>query len=301
MDPLSDVLSLLRLRSYISGAVDAGGDWCFAFPAHDGIKFRAILSGACWLEMEGLAQPILFQAGDCFLLPLGRAFRIGTRLDIPAVAVTTVPPAARMGDVMVLNGGGDSYSIGGYCALEGPHAGFLLGMLPPVLRIRNEAAKTVLRWCIEQMREEMCAARPGGDLMAQQLAQMLLVQALRAHLREAGDGVGWLFALADARLAAAITAIHAEPARSWSVAALARIAGLSRTGFALRFRERVGQSPMEYLTRWRMLRADDRLRHSRAPIAAVALSVGYGSESAFSAAFKRVMGEAPRRHAKQAA
>jgi AraC-like DNA-binding protein len=301
MDPLSDVLALLNLRSYISGAVSAAGDWCFAFPAHEGIKFRANLSGHCWMQVDGMPEPMLAKRGDCFLLPLGRAFRAGTRLDIPPVDVKTIIAQSTPGDVMVLNGGGEFYSLGGYCSLEGDHAGILLGILPPVQQIRGQQAKSLLHWCVEHMREEMREPQPGGFLIAQQLAQMLLVQALRMHLQDADTGVGWLFALADKRVAAAITAIHAAPSRPWTVEVLGRVAGMSRTAFALRFKEKVGQTPMEYITRWRMLLAGDRLRHSREPIASVALSVGYTSESAISTAFKRVMGAAPRRYSQRAA
>jgi AraC-like DNA-binding protein len=301
MDPLSDVLSLLKLRSYISGGLDAAGDWCLDFPAHEGIKFQAVVTGSCMVAVDGMPEPILAQAGDCFLLPRGRACRIGARLDLPAVPAETVVANKRPGDLVVLNGGGDFLSLGGFCSLAGDHAAILLSVLPPALHIRGEKAKSVLRWCIDHMREEMKDPQPGGFLIAQQLAQMLLVQALRAHLLEPGTGVGWLFALADRQLGAALTAMHAEPALPWSVDQLARAAGMSRTAFALRFKDRVGQTPMEYLTRWRMLLADDRLRHSREPVSAVALSLGYTSESAFSTAFKRVMGAAPRRHTQRVA
>lgn len=301
MDPLSDVLSLLKLRSYISGGLNAAGDWCLAFPAYEGIKFHAIIAGSCQVQVDDVPEPFLAQAGDCFLLPRGRAFRVGTRLDIASVDVETIVAQKRPGDLVVLNGGGEFLSLGGYCSLAGDHAGFLLSVLPPALHIRGEKAKSVLRWCVNHMREEMREPQPGGFLIAQQLAQILLVQALRSHLLEAGTGVGWLFALADRQLGAAIAAMHADPARPWTVEQLARAAGMSRTAFALRFTAKVGQTPMAYLTRWRMLLADDRLRHSREPVSTVARSLGYTSESAFSTAFKRVMGAAPRRHTQSAA
>ena len=128
---------------------------------------------------------------------------------------------------------------------------------------------------------------------------MLLVQALRAHLAEGANGaVGWLFALADKPVAAAITALHANPAQRWTLEALAKRAGMSRSTFALRFKSSVGSSPMDYLTRWRMLLAGDRLTNSSDPISVISPSLGYESESAFSTAFKRVMGCSPRRFGK---
>src|SRR6185437_12050208 len=141
-------------------------------------------------------------------------------------------------------------------------ADVLLGMLPPIVCVHKEADKEVLRWCLDRMRQELREPQPGGFLVAQQLATMLLVQALRLHLAEGpASGVGWLFALADKRLAAAINAMHAEPERRWTVQALAEQAGMSRTTFAVKFKETVGNAPMDYLTRWRMLRAGDRLAH----------------------------------------
>jgi AraC-like DNA-binding protein len=140
-------------------------------------------------------------------------------------------------------------------------------------------------------------ARPGGFLVAQQLVTMMLVQALRLHLAEGSSGgVGWLFALADRQMAAAINAMHADLAYRWTLQELAERAGMSRTTFTLKFKATAGVSPMDYLTRWRMLRAGDRLAHSSDSISVIALSLGYESESAFSTAFKRVMGCSPRQY-----
>ena len=125
-----------------------------------------------------------------------------------------------------------------------------------------------------------------------------LVEALRLHL-DASRGVGWLFALADRQVGAAIVAIHREPARRWSVATLAAEVGMSRSGFAARFRQLSGDGPIAYLTRWRMLLAGRRLARGD-PIGVVGRSLGYESESAFSTSFKRVTGDTPRRHASNA-
>jgi AraC-like DNA-binding protein len=110
--------------------------------------------------------------------------------------------------------------------------------------------------------------------------------------------VGWLFALADKQIGAAISAMHDDPARRWTVQALAKRAGMSRSTFAVKFKQTVGASPMEYLTRWRMLLAGDRLTNSSESISVIAPSLGYESESAFSTAFKRVMGCSPRQYSR---
>lgn len=152
---------------------------------------------------------------------------------------------------------------------------------------------------MERMRQELREPQPGCYLAAQHLAHLMLLQALRLHLAEgARGGVGWLFALADRQMAAAINAMHADPARRWTLQSVAERAGMSRSSFAQRFKETVGASPMDYLTRWRMLLAGDRLASTGEPISAIALSLGYESESAFSTAFRRVMGCSPRRYAR---
>jgi AraC-like DNA-binding protein len=118
---------------------------------------------------------------------------------------------------------------------------------------------------------------------------------LRLHLaEESHSGVGWFYALADKRLSVAMGAMHGDPAQRWTLQELAERAGMSRSSFAMKFKDAVGETPMEYLTRWRMLLAADRLENSGEPISVIALSLGYESESAFSTAFKRVMGCSPR-------
>ncbi|ODN71683.1 Exoenzyme S synthesis regulatory protein ExsA [Methylobrevis pamukkalensis] len=129
---------------------------------------------------------------------------------------------------------------------------------------------------------------------------MMLVQALRLHLREGTPTrVGWLAALANGQMSRALAAIHADPARRWALQDLAATAGMSRSTFALRFRETVGETPMDYIARWRMLLAADRLSNTDEPLTAIALSLGYESESAFSTAFKRVIGCSPREHCRR--
>ena len=301
MDPLSDVLSLLKPRSYASGGFDVGGAMAIQFPAHLGIKCYAVSHGAGWLEVEGTGGPVRLTAGDCFLLPRGRPFRLATDLDVEPLDATTLFAAKRAagggGHVLTHNGGGDVCIVGGHFALDGDYAEILLGVLPPIVHIRKEADRAVLRWSVERMMEELREPRPGGLLVVQHLAQMMLVQALRLHLAEGpSGGVGWLFALADKQMGAAIGAMHEAPARPWTLQTLAERAGMSRSSFAQKFKATVGASPMDYLTRWRMLVAGDRLAHSGEPVSVIALALGYESESAFSTAFKRVMGSSPRRY-----
>jgi AraC-like DNA-binding protein len=300
MDPLSDVLSLLRLRSYMSASFDAGGDWSLRFGPHEGIKFQAVVSGGCWICVEGVAEPVWAVAGDCLFLPRGRPFRVASDPALTPVDGATLQ-AGREGGVNTMNGGGDFFSLGGYFTFANDHASLLLALLPPIVHIRTESDKAELRWCLERLRRELQAPQPGGFLVAQQLASLMLVQALRLHLAAGSiGGVGWLSALADKQMSAAIQAMHAEPARRWSLQSLATCVGMSRTSFALKFRDMVGVSAMTYLGRWRMLLAADRLIKSGESLAAIAQSLGYESESAFSTAFKRVMGVSPRLYGRTA-
>ncbi|MBB3610408.1 AraC family transcriptional regulator [Rhizobium sp. BK602] len=300
MDPLSDVLSLLKPRSYMFGGFEAGGDWSIRFGPHDGIKCYAVVSGQSWLSVEGVPDAVALKAGDCFVLPRGWPFRLASDLSLTPTDYRALFPTRPNGSIAALNGGGDFSIVGGHFTLGGGDAGVLLAMLPPIVHIRKETDRAALRWCMERMRLELREPQPGGFLIAQQLAYTMLVQALRLHLAEGlAGGVGWLFALADRQMAAAITAMHAEPAHRWTLASLAERAGMSRTSFTLKFKETVGTSPMDYLTRWRMMVAGEKLSHSGDPVSTIALSLGYQSESAFSTAFKRIMGCSPREYARR--
>ncbi len=298
VDALSDVLSLLKPHTYVAGGFDLRDRWSIQFDPHAGIKCYALLSGACWLALEDLAEPVRLEAGDCVLLPNGRRFCLTNDLALQPIPFGEQPVEWR-GGIATLNGGGDTLILGGHFAFAGAHADMLLGAMPPVAHLREDRDKMNLRWALEQMRRELVEAQPGGVLVAQHLAHMMLVQALRLYLSGlAGRHVGWLFALANPQLAAAISAMHAEPGTRWTLPALAEKAGMSRSSFARAFRTTVGTSPIEYLTRWRMLLAGTRLTDGNQPVSAIAMSLGYDSESAFSTAFKRAMGCSPRAYAR---
>jgi AraC-like DNA-binding protein len=301
MDPLSDVLSLLKPRSYKAGGINAGGDLCVEFPAHEGIKCYAVVSGEPWLAVDGVPDPVPLSAGDCFLLTRGRPFRLASDLSLPAIDALTLLHGKSNGGLTIFNGGGKSFIVGGHFILDGKSADILLSVLPPIVHIRKESDRAVLRWCVERMMQELQAPQAGGFLVVEHLAHMMLVQALRLHLAEGKEGgIGWLFALADPQMAVAIAAMHGDPAFPWTLQTLAERAGMSRTSFALKFKATVGASPIDYLTRWRMLLAGERLMNAKEPVSTIALSLGYESESAFSTAFRRVMGRSPRQYGSSA-
>ncbi|PDQ22337.1 AraC family transcriptional regulator [Mesorhizobium sanjuanii] len=296
MDPLSDVLALLKPRNYLSAGLEAGGDWSIQFPDQQAaIKCGAVVSGQCWLSMEGVSDAVRLDTGDCFLLPRGRPFRLASDLNLPPVDARTIFSPARTGGVTAYNGGGDFLLVSSRFALSGDHAGILLRMLPPIVHIRRESDRSALRWPVERMMQELREPQPGGFLVVEHLAHMILIEALRLHMAE-GLRVGWLFALADRQMGAAISAMHDDPAHGWTLQELGERVGMSRSTFALKFKKMVGTSAMDYLTRWRMLLAGDRLANSSDPVSVIALSLGYESESAFSTAFKRIMGCSPRQY-----
>jgi AraC-like DNA-binding protein len=299
MDPLSDVLSLLKLHSYACGGFDVGGGLCLQFPKHAGIKCYALVSGAGWLSMEGVADPVRLKANDCFLLPRGRPFRLATDLGMPPVDALALFGKAKGGNIGTINGGGDCCMVGGHFALAGNHANMLLEGLPPIVHLRKDSDKAALRWSIERMMQELREPQPGGSLIAEHLAHMMLVQALRLHLAQGlKGGVGWLFALADPQMSAAMNALHEAPGHRWTVQELAARVGMSRSSLSQTFKATVGQSPMAYLTRWRMALAGDQLVQSSQPVSALSRTLGYESEAAFSTAFKRVMGCSPRQYSR---
>lgn len=300
MDPLSEILSLLKPRSYITAGFDAGGSWALTLDDLAGrIKCYAVMQGDCWLTMEDVDEPILVRAGDCFVLPSGRTTTIRSDLKAKPQLARHVLDPTQSGKVVRYNGGGDVFLVGSRFEVNGHHAEVLLRTLPPLIKVETSSDQAQLRWSIEMMMVELREARPGASLVAQQLSHMMLVQALRAYLAEYSQGgVGWLAALADPQLSAAIGAMHSDPAFAWTVQELALRAGMSRSTFAERFRDRLGETPIAYLTRWRMVLAAEKLLQGRDTVARIAISLGYESEHAFNTAFKRVMGHPPGRYAR---
>jgi AraC-like DNA-binding protein len=300
MDPLSDLLSLLKPRSLVSGGVAMSRHTAIQWPRHAGIKCYAVVSGQCWLSVDGIPDPVLLTAGDCYLLPPGPPFCLTTDLSAKPVDFELLRVAGGLSTDISSSEGEGCYLVGGHFVLTGGHADMLLGSLSPIVHISKESDRAAMRWSLERMTEEVRDPQPGGSLIAQQLAYMMLVQALRLHLADVTSaGVGWLFALADKQLSAALTCMHDDPGHPWTLQKLAVRIGMSRSNFALRFKETVGTSPMEYLTRWRMLLACDRLKNSGDSIPCIATSLGYESESAFGKAFKRIIGCSPRQHSRQ--
>lgn len=302
-DPLSDVLALLRPHDCVAAGLDAGGNWSIRYAPHAGMKCIGIDRGGCWMTMEGLRAPLWLDAGDCAILPRGKAFVLsarGARLGDAAEAVYSKPAH---GDTAVLGGGGDFFMTGARFLLSGQAAGMLLATLPDVIVIGGAAdehsvSRETVRWAIARIAAELRQRRPGSASLIEHLSHVLLIELMRTHLEEGRENrIGWTAALSDPFLCRALTAMHRDLSGPWTVATLAAQAGLSRTAFAVRFARLVGQTPMDYMTQWRMLWAAKRLERDGTTVAQAAAEVGYSSESAFTAAFKRTLGTTPRRFA----
>ncbi|WP_277751237.1 AraC family transcriptional regulator [Granulicella sibirica] len=291
------MLSLLNPRGYMAGGIDAGGDWSIQFEQDAYFRCFAIVSGSCWLSAEGMDSPVRLQEGEFVVLPHGRAFRLASDLWAPPVDIMTIITAPLNGRVLCWQGGGDCLALCALFTFNDGDADILLGVLPPLVHIRKDADRAAMRWYLERMMKVTREPQPGGVLLGEHLAQMMLVEVLGLYLGDTvPGGVGWLYALADKQISAAITAMHENPGYRWTLQALAERVGMSRSAFAGRFKERVGASAMEYLTRWRMRRAGHKLVTSTDPVSSIALSLGYESESAFCFAFKREMGNSPRQY-----
>lgn len=192
--------------------------------------------------------------------------------------------------VVTYQGGGDVLIAGTIFRFEGHLPQIVFGRLPPVIHIDGESDQAaVLRWSQERFGAELRGTAIGRSLMLNHLAPIMLLQTLRIHLLSAKNEDNWLAALSDRRLSKVLETMHSDYQRNWSVEALAGLARMSRSGFALTFKKKVGVAPMDYLAIWRMQAACELLQASDDPLPAVANAVGYASESAFSAAFTKVV------------
>ncbi|PWU53388.1 AraC family transcriptional regulator [Micromonospora sp. S4605] len=295
MDPLEDVLALLAPTSRVSSRLSAGGRWALRFPPPAGAKFNAVRRGRCWLRVDGLPDPVRLAEGDCFLLARPRAFTLASDPDLPAepaqpVFAAAVDGVARAGD------GDEVLLVGGAFSFAERARALLLDSLPPVIHVpAGTPEATAVRGAVGEIDDELRRRPVGATLVAEHLALVMLIRILRLHLAHDGGGrSGWLAGLADPAVGAALRAMHDRPAHPWTVAELARAAAVSRSTLAARFKEVVGKGPLEYLTEWRIELAADRIRRGGETVATIARSVGYGSESALSVAFKRTTGRTPR-------
>ncbi len=299
MDPLSDIIALLRPSAAVSKPITGRGDWGVRYRAYDAPGFTIVVAGEAWLAFEGRAALHLV-AGDFVLLPTAPAFALYSRPGVPCVPVEPRNEAVRHGEQA---GDPDFISLGGSFAFERVNAPLLLALLPDLIHIpASQGRSTRFGRLIDLLSEECVTNHPGKELVIQRMLEILLVEALR--WRSIGDGeqaAGLLNGLRDPVLARVLRAIHADVRASWTVAELARVAGMSRSAFAARFGETLGCAPIEYLARWRMALAKDALVRGAKSLDRIADEIGYESASAFSTAFRKRLGYSPGRYAREVA
>lgn len=271
--------------------MEAAGQWALAFPAIDRLKFVALLRGNQWMVLPG-REPQLLGEGDICLI--GRTeYVIASDPEL-----TPIDGQSFYGegcDIASI-GGDDTIGIGGTVTFAAANADFLLDRLPKFMIVprtspASEAIATILALVSREMEREMM----GSEVVSARLADVLVVEAIRAYADHAGQAeMGWLGALSDPRLGKALRAIHEDVAQPWTVARLASIAGMSRAAFSAEFTRRTGQPPLAYLRTWRLTIARAALLHGDTTIALAASKVGYTSQSAFAHAFRRTFGCSPK-------
>ena len=297
IDPLAEVVGLLRPGARYSKVVVGAGAWRVRRP-DAGLPFYAVvLEGACQLTVDS-QPPLALQAGDFVLVPAAQPFTNSSATppaaDVPDVPPTQLPDGTyRVGDP---DGPPDVRLLVGHCTFGSPDAALLVSLLPQLVHVRGEPRLTAL---VQLLIDETRAGRPARDEVLARLLEVLLIEALRST-RGTAASPGLVRGLSDARLAAALRAVHEQPARAWTIEAMAKEAALSRSAFFERFSRAVGVAPMSYLLAWRMALARKLLRDDSLAVADVAERVGYSSASTFSVAFTRHAGQPPARYGRSA-
>ncbi|WP_037071408.1 AraC family transcriptional regulator [Rhizobium sp. CF142] len=295
IDPLSDMFSLVDIESARCTRFEVGGQWAFRFPPKSALKFVAVIRGECWIILPG-EPPFALAAGDTFLLANAPDYVIAN--DLQSEPEDGIAFFDWEHSNIARHGGDETALIGGSFVIGGGNAQLLLDALPPFIHIpAGDRAAAVLCGTLATLDDELGAGEMGSTLMTRRMGDILLVQALRAHVARVGpENAGWIGALGNPVIGKAISLVHNDPGYRWTVGELASRTGMSRSAFAQRFRDLVGIAPLDYVTRWRMHRAREALRRRQATVAGLAASLGYSSESAFGNAFKRVFGRAPKRY-----
>jgi len=321
VDVLSDLLRAVRLSGAVFFRADFSAPWALSSPessqladrllpaARQMVLFHAIEQGGCWVEVAGQPRREL-SAGDVVVFPFGDAHAMGqgeaARVGNVAQLFPGPPPWAEPPHLVYGGEGAPTQLVCGFLHLDKAPFNPLLASLPRLLVVRpdDSASGVLLRSSLAFIGRELHADSPGSASVLGRLTELLFVEVVRQHMASLPDTeLGWLAALRDPAVGKSLQLMHESLGHPWTVDELARRVAMSRSGFAARFSELLGQAPAQYLTRWRLQLASQRLREGDESVAAIAQAVGYGSEAAFSRAFKREVGEAPaqfRRAAREA-
>ena len=309
MDALSETLRVVQLVGAIFINARFTAPWCYQSPSADTaarllepsaervVIFHMVMEGECFVEM-GNQSPVRLIAGDAVIFPEGDAHRMASEPGLaPASGARLDEVLSRRPRQLSYGGGGPTTRlVCGYLACDARLARLLLAGLPSLVRVnvRGSNAGIWLEASVRYALVEARSPRPGGAGVLAKLAEVLFIEVLRLYMNEHSEGrTGWLAGVGDRIVGAALTCLHKSPARPWTLEELAREANTSRSVLAERFQNLVGNSPMQYLTQWRMLLAANLLRRSNTPLARVAEEVGYQTDTAFSRAFRREFGLPP--------
>lgn len=292
-DVITRTLGDLEMSAVFYAASELTAPWGIAMPALPGtMVFHVVTQGGGTVVIGGTTTRL--EAGQVVLVPHGTGHDILDAPDSTAVPLFDLP-RTEVGDRYehIRAGGGGELTrlVCGAVGFSGLGMPWLVAALPPVLRLGHGDGG--VRAALEMIGRESRRTRVGSDVVTARLADVLVVHALRAWVDQARPALGWVAALRDPRLGEALAAFHADPARPWTLTELARVASMSRSGYAARFAAVVGEPAMTYVTRWRMDLAARLVAERELPLAAVAVRVGYRSESAFNRAFRRAHGRTP--------
>jgi AraC-like DNA-binding protein len=301
-DPIGEALHVLRMSGSFYCRSELTAPWGLYLPPEpESMWFHVVSAGRCWLEVDG-EDPRELQPGDFALVPHGEGHVLRSESGAPAPRVDELEydfASDRYAILRYGGGGAPTDVVCGTVRFGHPAARNLAGVLPRTIVIESTpgSPSPEAEWMHSTLRliaAEGRTLRPGGEAVITRLSDILVIQAIRTWIaREPAGQTGWLRALQDPRIGQAMALVHRDPAQPWSVASLARKTGMSRSAFAARFTDLVGEPVMQYVTRWRMQVALVWLRHDDAPVADLAARLGYESEAAFSRAFKRTIGLSP--------
>ncbi|RIQ32484.1 AraC family transcriptional regulator [Jiangella rhizosphaerae] len=300
MDALSQVVAVMRTGRPRSFRLQAVGSWGWRYPPVRGAAFHVVLQGSCWLRPEA-GEPVALSAGDVVLFPHGTGHGLADAADTPLAELCAGDPGHRVLAAGAQDAAPDLVVLCGQYLLDRDRPHPMLAELPDLVHLPNRLGRNPsLHAAVELLGREVDAPAAGSDAVVPALLDALLLYVLRAWFSDencaGAHPRGWGAALRDDAVAAALTAIHEGPERPWTVESLGAVAGLSRAAFARRFTALVGSSPLAYLTWWRMTTAARLLADTDLPVGAVARRVGYTSEFAFAAAFKREYARPPGRY-----
>jgi AraC-like DNA-binding protein len=299
-DPLGEALHFLRMNSIFCSRSELSGEWSVALPAmQDCLMFHVVSSGQCWFEADGVENRLL-KPGDFALVPHGKGHILASEPGLPTTDLFDLPreQISERYEIIRHSNGDDvpTTLICGAVRFSHPAARNLVELLPKIICIEtwNSPQMSWMQSTLQLMAAEASELQPGGETVITRLADILVIQAIRAWMeKDPAAQTGWLGALQDKQIGHSILLIHRNPEKKWTVNLLAEKVAMSRSVYAARFKEIVGESPMQYVTRWRMNVAQMWIKEENLALIEIASRLGYDSEAAFSRAFKRIMGVTP--------